>query len=241
MNGTDQSRPQTAAPSTPSVSSQPPQPISTSTFGAKPPPSPPPSPAKSRKKLLFLILILFIISALGGVYFYWSQLKKPAPEVVKTSESREGKFIAINFDHYNPGALIPYAGIKDESEREKRLKDEREYADSLAKSIYSDLKSGNLTFEDVMEKVLNDPKVGAKSEYQTSLQSGSFTARDYIGKKGLLNDDAVRKKIDKIPQGQYSEPFVQQVDLSICEKTDPNCAPKYADARWLIVKVEKIL
>jgi len=192
---------------------------------------------KPRKKIFFLILILLVLSTLIGGYLYWSKTQKPESEEQRMSETREGKFISINFGHYNPGALIPYAGITDEAEREKRLKAEREYADNLAQSIYSDLKSGSLTFEAAIEKTLSDPKVGAKSAYQTSLQSGSFSAQDYTEKKGLLHGDFVREKIDTTPVGQFSEPFVQQVDVSFCE--GPDCISEYVDTRWLIIKIEK--
>ena len=135
---------------------------------------------------------------------------------------------------------MPIPGVRNEEERIQKFQEDKNYATSLTNLIYADLKAGRLTFDTAIDKVLADPKVGLKSPYATSIQSGPFSAIDYIEKRNLLNDENVRKRVDSLSQERFSEPFLQQANLSPCGKEDPGCQPIYVDARWLIVKVEKI-
>lgn len=158
-----------------------------------------------------------------------------------TTKFREGKFIAVNFGLYaNPNPIQVTQEATGEAQRSQKLKEDKVYADTLVNSIYPDLKGKKISFEEAMEKVKNDPKVGTNSPYATSFQSGPFTAHDYIEKRSILNSEAVRQKVDGLKVGEISEPFIQQADVSFCEMEDPNCQPKYVDSRWLIIQVEKI-
>jgi len=152
----------------------------------------------------------------------------------KAVKFREGKFIVVNFDHYLPNPLLSPPDAKTEAEREKKLSEDRSYAEKLINSISADLKAGKLNFEQAMEKVQKDPKVGLKSTYATSLQSGSFAAEDYIKRNGLLDFDSVREKVDSLAEGAFSEPFIQKVS------TKADGSGPFEDARWVIIKVNKI-
>lgn len=156
------------------------------------------------------------------------------------TQFKEGKFIVANFDHYNPNPFLPLPGITTEEEREKLLKEERTYADQLIASVYSDLKENKLTFDEALEKVQKDKMLGLKSLYQTSPQSGQFSASDYIERRQLLADELVRQKVDSLFEGQFSAPFIQKASLTPCGEGDPGCQPQYVDARWIIIKVERI-
>ncbi|MCH7541584.1 hypothetical protein IH981_02270, partial [Patescibacteria group bacterium] len=152
---------------------------------------------------------------------------------------REGEFIIINFSRFaNPNSIQVTKG--DEKNRKQKYAAERAYADTLSKSIYSDLKTGKISFEEAIKKVNNDPKVGLKSFYETNLISGSFTALEYIEKSGLLADDSVRQKIDKLNEGEISEPFISQIDVASCWLSGEGCEPQYVDARWIIARIGNI-
>ena len=148
---------------------------------------------------------------------------------------REGKFIVVNFDRFSPNPFLPPPEATDGTDLVELQKKEREYADNLVKSIYDDLKAKKLTFEQALEKVQKDPNVGLESVYGAAIQSGPFLAVDYIEKRGLLRFDDVRGKIDALKEGEFSEPFVQKVDISLEEGN-----PRLADSRWIIAKVDKI-
>ncbi len=141
---------------------------------------------------------------------------------------REGKLIVINFDKY-------YPFFEGNSGNSEKLLEDKTYAEKLAKEISNKIKTNKLSFEQAIEEVRNDPKVGSKSPYATSPQSGSFTATDYLERIGLLNSSDVRKKIDQVSVGQVSEPFINQANLS----ANPE-ETKLVDARYLIVKVERV-
>ncbi|KKR49699.1 MAG: hypothetical protein UT84_C0021G0005 [Candidatus Curtissbacteria bacterium GW2011_GWA1_40_16] len=151
-----------------------------------------------------------------------------------TEKYREGKFIVVNFGRYNPSLPGWPTEVTSEAEREKLLKEERAYADNLVQSIDNDLKENKLTFEQAIEKVNNDTKVGINSWYATSAKSGPFTTVDYIEKLGLLRTDEVRQKADALSPGEISEPFVQKVPTGVDEDQG-----SLVDARWVIAKVER--
>lgn len=146
---------------------------------------------------------------------------------------REGKFIVINFGRYNLGP--PYGQVKDPVEREKLRKEEQAYADQLLNSFYPELKAGKITFDEAMKKVEEDPRVGLKSWYSSTLQSGPFTAFDYINKRGLLALPEVTEKVDALKVGEYSEPVVLKIGLSL---TDPSAGT--IDERYVIAKAERL-
>jgi len=152
-----------------------------------------------------------------------------------TKKFREGKFIVVNFGRYNPQLPGWPTGATSEAERKKLLKKERTYADNLVRSINNDLKGNKLTFEQAIEKVNGDPKVGINSWYATSAKSGPFTAVDYIEKLGLLRADEVRQKADALSPGEISEPFVQKVPTGVVEGKG-----SLVEARWIIAKVERV-
>ena len=157
-----------------------------------------------------------------------------------TTNFREGKFIVVNFGRFaNPNPMTITEETSDVN-RAQKLQEEKAYAQNLINSIYQDLKKGQLSFEGAIEEVNKDPKVGIESYYDTSFQSGSFTAEGYLGKTGLLADDSIRKKVDSLKEGEISEPFIGQADIAPCAISDSDCQPEYADARFLIAKVEKI-
>lgn len=151
-----------------------------------------------------------------------------------TEKFREGKFIVVNFGRYNPQLPGWPTEATSEAEREKLLNEERTYAENLVQSINNDLKENKLTFEQAIEKVNGDPKVGINSWYATSAKSGPFTAVDYIEKLGLLRTDEVRQKVDALSPREISEPFVQKVPTGVVEDQG-----NLVDARWIIVKVER--
>lgn len=146
---------------------------------------------------------------------------------------REGKLIVVDFGRYQPNPF--YQEIKDEGERERLNKEERAYADQLIQSVYLDLKANKLSFDEAIEKVRNDKRVGAKSWYSTDIQSGSFSATDYTEKRGLLNSDLVREKIDNLLVAHFSEPFIHQASSGLGAEKE-----SFVDARWIIAKVDRI-
>ena len=152
---------------------------------------------------------------------------------------REGKFIAVNFDRYNPGSLYAIPEATEEAQRNRLITEERSYADNLIQSINQDLGGEKITFEEAMAKVNQDQRVGTNSRYSTSIRSGDFSAEDYLSSLGLLAKEETRKKIDSLSSGQISEPFIEQVNISRCDGED-GCQPQYKDARWIIVKIDRI-
>lgn len=146
---------------------------------------------------------------------------------------REGKMIVINFGRYNLGP--PYGQIADPIEREKLRQDEKAYADNLLNSITTDLKSKKISFDDAVKKVQGDKRVGIKSWYSSTLQSGPFTASDYIDKIGLLALPEVRKKIDALKTGNYSDPITMKISRSLTDSSAGDI-----EERYVIAKVEKI-
>jgi len=153
---------------------------------------------------------------------------------------REGKYISINFGLYaNPKPITAPPGVKSEEDRLNKLKEERDYADILTDSIYKEINDKKISFEEAMEKVRNDPKVGNKSTYETSFQSQAFTADDYNNKTGLLSDDSIIERINALSEGQMSEPFVHKINVAFCA-SEPGCEPEIIDSRWIILKVERI-
>ena len=148
---------------------------------------------------------------------------------------REGKFIVVNFDRFSPNPFLPPPEATEGADLAELQKKERAYADNLIQSINDNLKTKKLTFEEALEKALKDPNVGLESNYGSSIQSGPFLAADYIEKRGLLRPDEVREKVDQLKEGEFSEPFVQKVDVS--QEEDK---PQLIDARWIIAKVDKI-
>ena len=143
---------------------------------------------------------------------------------------REGKIIVINFDKHYPF----FSNATNNSAANTLLEKDKEYALQLSTSISKELKANKISFDQVIEKVNRDSKVGVNSEYATSPQSGEFTAEEYIQKHGLLNSDQVRGKIDSLRVGQISDPFIQKVNLSADGEAN------LVDARWLIVRVDKV-
>jgi len=154
---------------------------------------------------------------------------------------REGKFIVVNFGRYNPSpfGLQPVEATQG-ADLQELLEKEREYADSLVNSIYDDLKANKLTFEQAIEKVNNDPKVGTSSPYKTFFQSGTFAANDYIKRNGLFASDSFKQKVDSLDEGKATEPFLEQVNVAPCDEPTENCKPTYTDSHWIIAKVEKL-
>jgi len=148
---------------------------------------------------------------------------------------REGKFIVVNFDRFGPNPfLLPPEATQGADISELRKK-EQEYADRLVQSISEDLRVKKLTFEQALEKVQKDPNVGLESNYASAIQSGPFTATDYIEKRGLLKFEDVREKVDSLKENEFSEPFVQKVNVSLEEDK-----PQLVDGRWIIAKVDRI-
>lgn len=151
---------------------------------------------------------------------------------------RQGKFIVVNFGFYNKSPY-PLPQLQNEEERQKNLEKERAYADQLVKSVYQQIKNGELSFEQAMEKVQQDPSVGLNSVYSTAPQTGPFTAKDYNERRGLSNLETVRQKIDLLSAGQFSEPFVLQIQLG-----DPEIhGQEYktpVDSSWIVAKVDRI-
>ena len=158
-----------------------------------------------------------------------------------TEKVREGKFIYINFGLYaNPDPMMAPPGVDNEEERIAKLNEDKSAADNLIQSIYQDLKANKLTFEQAIEKVNSNPKFGVATSSAVIKPGDSFTADDYIGKRNLLGDETVRKKIDELSEGKFSEPFIQKVNISLCQILETDCPAEYVDSAWVIVKVEKI-
>lgn len=148
---------------------------------------------------------------------------------------REGKFIVVSFDRFSPNPFLPPPEATQGADLAELQKKERAYADNLIQSINNDLKSKKLTFEEAVEKVQKDPNVGLESGYGAAIQGGPFSAVDYIEKRGLLRFDEVRQKVDGLKENEFSEPFIQKVDVSLEEGK-----PQLIDGRWIIAKVDKI-
>jgi len=158
-----------------------------------------------------------------------------------TEKYREGKFIYINFGLYaNPDPMMAPPGVDNEEERLAKLNEDKSAADNLIQSIHQDLKANKLTFEQAIEKVNSNPKFGVATSSAVIKPGDSFTADDYIGKRNLLGDETVRKKIDELSEGKFSEPFIQKVNISLCQILETDCPAEYVDSAWVIVKVEKI-
>lgn len=153
---------------------------------------------------------------------------------------REGKLIVVNFGLNNP-PIFEAENDESKKEREKLLQEDRNYANQLIQSIYTDLKAKRLTFDEAMDKTIKDPKIGVNSPYGiTTFQSGPFTATDYIEKLGALKDEEVRRKIDALNIGEFSEPFTQSVDRSLAFDGPPERLPQIVELRWMIARVEKL-
>ena len=158
-----------------------------------------------------------------------------------TEKYREGKFININFGLYaNPQPFLAPPGVENEEERIKKLNEDKSAADNLIQSIYQDLKANKLTFEQAIEKVNSNPKFGVATSSAVIKPGDSFTTDDYVEKRNLLGDETVRKKIDELSEGKFSEPFIQKVNISLCQILETDCPAEYVDSAWVIVKVEKI-
>jgi len=148
-----------------------------------------------------------------------------------TKKFREGQFVVVNFGRYNPSSF--YTDGSSKANQEKLRKEERAYADKLTQSIYRDIKSNKITFEQGMEKAKKDSRTGLESWYATAFQSRAFSALDYINKQDLLSSEDVRKEVDSLSVGQVSKPFVHSVKEDV-----PKSKP--VENNWIIAKVERV-
>jgi hypothetical protein len=131
----------------------------------------------------------------------------------------KGELIATNFSRYiafqssfataaNQGVNNPLMGNQTAIDADKK------YAQNLITSLYDQIKSGKVTFDQAIQIEHNDPRVGLKV-YPTLAHSGPFnTSNVYLGATALLAPQSIQPKIAGMKTGQLSKPFAVSVSNS---------------------------
>ncbi|PIZ00194.1 hypothetical protein COY62_03880 [bacterium (Candidatus Howlettbacteria) CG_4_10_14_0_8_um_filter_40_9] len=166
---------------------------------------------------------------------YNSLLQKKVEDAV--AGWKEGSYILVNFSKNfgsDPG-FTKEEKVKEDIGREARVAEDTSYAKNLIDSIYAEVKSGKMTFEQGMEKAKNDSKLGEPG-YAPShiLQSDSFTKDDYIKQQKIFGLDEAKDKIANLKIDQLSEPIVLKVAVS-----DEKGAEELRDGIWMIASVKE--
>ncbi len=160
----------------------------------------------------------------------------------KVLGDKEGSYILVNYskNFESNMSITPEQKAKEDIGRAQRIQDDTSYAKNLIDSIYADVKSGKMTFEQGMNKAKNDPRFGVEG-YQpnTVLQSDNFDKNDYYqGTKifSLGQNDEVKSYLDNMKPGEVSQPIAVKVEVIQAGDTGKSEAK---DGIWLIVKLKK--
>lgn len=147
---------------------------------------------------------------------------------------REGKFILVRGDlHFN----FEPTGLSKE-QRAKLVLQDIKYAKELAGSIYNDIKSGKITFEQGMEIANNDPKVGRPAWKGWEMTfSRSFTKADSIRRPFPTGTVNFWDEIFKIKIGEISKPI--PIKVIVPEDNIVSKGKTEVEALYLIAKIEK--
>jgi len=149
---------------------------------------------------------------------------------------KSGRYVKIRFDRHmqiGPGLSATELASRQASQKTDIAAD-RAYADKLKDSIYSQLTSKSITFDQAMTQVSSDKYIDWKNwEFTIGDPSVNFdTANSPVGFK-IMNSDAFMKKLSSTKKGEISEPFLVQLDFSEEGKEADN-----KDAMWVILTVD---
>lgn len=147
----------------------------------------------------------------------------------------KGNLLVAHFSRYIPfkpltaeqQAAIPKFG------NPGAIAEDKQYAQTLISNLYSQIRSGKLTFKQASQVERNDPRVGT-SMYPALTHSGPFDTSK--NPNPLLNTSSIRKKISSIKPGQTTKPFVVRVSGS----TNPNIVNPF-ESYFLVVKMDASL
>src|SRR3990170_1290355 len=188
----------------------------------QPPQTPPSGPEalraggpKSRKKILFLLLLAVLIAIVAGYLFLSS--KKPFEDTTGLAAKVGEQKITVS--------------QASEFANECSL-EQKEAAEYLVDNI-------------VLEQWAQDEKITFSKEDQKAEEiriSGKEAAINCIAVQAKVNllREKLSQKTDELSEGKFSEPFIQKVNISLCQILETDCPAEYVDSAWVIVKVEKI-
>ncbi len=95
---------------------------------------------------------------------------------------------------------------------------DKKYAKDFITKLYNQVKSGQITFDQAIQKEHNDPQVGLKA-YPTLPHSGPFdTSNVGLGGTALILPESIKPRISKMKAGQLSSPFPVTVNNSLKNK-----------------------
>lgn len=146
----------------------------------------------------------------------------------------EGKFIIARFDvHY-----YDLPSVLSEDQRKVLIPQEKEYAKKLIDQIYENINSGKITFEQGMEIINSDPKIGTSAwDEWTMTLSKSFTKEDSIARNYPNGYPDFWNEIANAPVEQITKP------ISLKTVVDEECAVasegEQVDGMYIIIKKEK--
>lgn len=155
---------------------------------------------------------------------------------------KEGSYIVVNYSKNFTSNMVGVSDeqrAKEDANRPQQMKEDTDYATTLINSIYADVKSGKITFEQGMEKAKNDPRFGIEA-YKPSmiLQSDVFTKTDFMNHNKIFSIEThdIEDTIDKTAPGQISQPIALKVEVPVGKdysKTESK------NGMWVIFKVDK--
>lgn len=144
----------------------------------------------------------------------------------------KGKFLIANFSrHIQAYPTLPEDKMHDpDLGNPKAIAKDKKYAKDFITSLYNQIKSGKITFDQAIQMEHNDPKIGLKA-YPSQVHSGPFdTSQTSFG---AIFAPSIREKVNSIKAGETTEPFAVKVDISL---NDPN---KKADSYFLVVRMDQ--
>ncbi len=136
---------------------------------------------------------------------------------------REGEYILLHIDRHLESELGTSKEQKEleDQGREERIKEEKDYAFKLANSLYEQIISGKIKFEDAIEVANEDQKVGADSfAPRNVLRGGEFTREEWEVGSLITGFSDFRQKALEIKVGDISQPFMIQLNLMDDSKKD---------------------
>lgn len=150
---------------------------------------------------------------------------------------KKGKYIEIHFDkHFDISeALSDEEKAKLEKTREEDIQKDKEYADNLKDELYSDLKSGKITFEEAMEKVRNDKYIDYKNwDFAVSDPGVTFDTLNSPEASNLLERAGFDEALRDTKKGELADPFILKLDYGDWQ----NNKEELKDSIWILLTVD---
>jgi hypothetical protein len=146
----------------------------------------------------------------------------------------KGKLLVTNFSHNVPfeSALLPEQKKANPNiGNPAAIAADKKYAKDLIDSLYNQIESKEITFDQAIQIEHNDPKVGEYA-YGALPHSGAFdTSSPYQGRNSLIGPAAAVGQIRKMKPGQISKPFVVSVSNSFETKSS-------AESYFLVIRLD---